>query len=122
MAGVLDGIRVVEVAAWGYVPSAGVVLADWGAEVFKVEHPDRGDPMRGLRQAAPPSEIAASPRPPPHAARPAHPGSVKDQPKQLSSISRNTVRHHPKPKCQASTEVIQPLKWGGRGSNPRPTD
>jgi len=48
MAGVLDGIRVVEVATWGFVPSAGVVLADWGAEVFKVEHPDRGDPMRGL--------------------------------------------------------------------------
>jgi class 3 adenylate cyclase len=36
-----------------------------------------------------------------------HPGSVKDQPKQLSSISRNTVRHHPKPKCQTSAEVIQ---------------
>lgn len=48
MAGVFDGIRVVEVATWGFVPSAGVVLADWGAEVFKIEHPDRGDPMRGL--------------------------------------------------------------------------
>jgi hypothetical protein len=35
-----------------------------------------------------------------------HRGSVKDQPKQLSSISRNTVRHQPKTKCQASTEVI----------------
>jgi hypothetical protein len=34
-----------------------------------------------------------------------HSGSVKDQPK-LSSISRNTVRHHPKTKRQPSTEVI----------------
>jgi transposase-like protein len=34
-------------------------------------------------------------------------GSVKDQPKQLSSISRNNVRHQPKTKWQASTEVMQ---------------
>jgi len=44
----LDGIRVLEVAMWGYVPSAAVVLADWGADVVKVEHPVHGDPMRGL--------------------------------------------------------------------------
>jgi transposase InsO family protein len=31
-------------------------------------------------------------------------------------------RYHPKPKCQTSAEVIHPLTWGGRGSNPRPTD
>ena len=48
MPGVLDGIRVVELATWGFVPSAGVALADWGAEVIKVEHPVHGDPMRGL--------------------------------------------------------------------------
>jgi len=34
--------------------------------------------------------------------------SVKDQPKQLSRISRNTVRHQPEPKRQASAEVIHP--------------
>ncbi|HSQ01070.1 MAG TPA: CoA transferase [Candidatus Dormibacteraeota bacterium] len=45
---VLDGIRVVEVAQWWFVPAAGAVLADWGAEVVKVEHPETGDPMRGL--------------------------------------------------------------------------
>jgi crotonobetainyl-CoA:carnitine CoA-transferase CaiB-like acyl-CoA transferase len=45
---VLDGIRVVEVAMWAYVPSAGVVLAEWGADVIKVEHPESGDPQRGL--------------------------------------------------------------------------
>jgi crotonobetainyl-CoA:carnitine CoA-transferase CaiB-like acyl-CoA transferase len=43
----LDGIKVLEVSAWAFVPSAGAVLADWGAEVIKVEPPD-GDPMRGL--------------------------------------------------------------------------
>ena len=44
---VLEGIKVVEVSAWGFVPSAGAVLADWGADVVKVE-PPTGDPMRGL--------------------------------------------------------------------------
>src|SRR5436309_746753 len=48
MATVLDGVRVVEVADWGFVPSAGAALGDWGAEVIKVEHPRVGDPIRGL--------------------------------------------------------------------------
>ena len=43
----LEGVRVIEVAAWAFVPSAGAVLADWGADVIKVE-PPTGDPMRGL--------------------------------------------------------------------------
>ncbi len=45
---VLAGVRVLEVAQWWFVPSAGAVLADWGAEVIKVEHPATGDPQRGL--------------------------------------------------------------------------
>ena len=45
----LEGIRVLEVAMYGFVPSAGAVLADWGAEVIKVEHAVTGDPQRGLR-------------------------------------------------------------------------
>lgn len=49
-AGPLEGIRVLEVAMYGFVPSAGAVLADWGADVVKVEHAVRGDPQRGLRQ------------------------------------------------------------------------
>ena len=44
----MEGIRVVEVAAWMFVPAAGAVLAEWGAEVLKIEHPDGGDPQRGL--------------------------------------------------------------------------
>ena len=48
MARVLEGVRVVEVAQWWFVPSGGAVLADWGADVVKVEHPVTGDPQRGL--------------------------------------------------------------------------
>ena len=46
----LEGVRVLEVAMYGFVPSAGAVLAEWGAEVIKVEHAVNGDPQRGLRQ------------------------------------------------------------------------
>jgi crotonobetainyl-CoA:carnitine CoA-transferase CaiB-like acyl-CoA transferase len=45
---VLAGVRVIEVADWGFVPSAATVLGDWGADVIKVEHPKTGDPIRGL--------------------------------------------------------------------------
>ncbi|EKF21230.1 coA-transferase III family protein [Mycolicibacterium hassiacum DSM 44199] len=41
-------MRVLEVAAWTFVPSAGAVLAEWGAEVIKVEPLAGGDPQRGL--------------------------------------------------------------------------
>lgn len=47
--GPLEGIKVVEVAAWAFVPSAGAVLADWGADVIKVEPTGSGDPLRGLQ-------------------------------------------------------------------------
>jgi crotonobetainyl-CoA:carnitine CoA-transferase CaiB-like acyl-CoA transferase len=50
MSGPLSGVRVLEVAMYGFVPSAGAVLADWGADVLKVEHAVTGDPQRGLRQ------------------------------------------------------------------------
>jgi crotonobetainyl-CoA:carnitine CoA-transferase CaiB-like acyl-CoA transferase len=41
-------MRVLEVASWTFVPAAGAVLADWGADVLKIEHPEMGDPQRGL--------------------------------------------------------------------------
>jgi crotonobetainyl-CoA:carnitine CoA-transferase CaiB-like acyl-CoA transferase len=44
----MEGVRVIEVAAWTFVPAAGGVLADWGADVIKVEHPVGGDPQRNL--------------------------------------------------------------------------
>ena len=44
----LEGVRVLEVAAWTFVPAAGAILADLGADVIKVE-PPTGDPQRGLK-------------------------------------------------------------------------
>jgi crotonobetainyl-CoA:carnitine CoA-transferase CaiB-like acyl-CoA transferase len=44
----LSGVRVVEVASHVFVPIAGSVLTEWGAEVTKIEHPITGDPYRGL--------------------------------------------------------------------------
>lgn len=44
----LAGVRVVEVASHVFVPMAGAVLAEWGADVVKIEHPETGDPYRGL--------------------------------------------------------------------------
>jgi crotonobetainyl-CoA:carnitine CoA-transferase CaiB-like acyl-CoA transferase len=49
MSGILAGVRVVELAQWIFVPSAGALLADLGADVIKVEDPREGDPARGLR-------------------------------------------------------------------------
>jgi len=48
MAGPLAGITVIELASWMFVPSAGAVLVDQGANVIKVESPETGDPQRGL--------------------------------------------------------------------------
>jgi crotonobetainyl-CoA:carnitine CoA-transferase CaiB-like acyl-CoA transferase len=48
MSSALEGVKILEVAAWTFVPAAGAVLADWGADVIKVEHPIMGDPQRGL--------------------------------------------------------------------------
>jgi crotonobetainyl-CoA:carnitine CoA-transferase CaiB-like acyl-CoA transferase len=47
---VLEGIRVVELAMWVAGPSAGGVMADWGADVIKVEAPG-GDPQRRVFNA-----------------------------------------------------------------------
>ncbi|MFN8034802.1 MAG: CoA transferase [Acidimicrobiia bacterium] len=52
------GLRVVELGVWVAAPAAAGLLADWGADVIKVEAPG-GDPMRnvfgaiGIRQAMP---------------------------------------------------------------------
>lgn len=48
---VLEGIKVLEVAEYGLVPSGASVLGEWGADVVKVEHARRGDPIRGLTTA-----------------------------------------------------------------------
>jgi crotonobetainyl-CoA:carnitine CoA-transferase CaiB-like acyl-CoA transferase len=47
--GPMAGVRVVEVAQFTFTPAAGAVLADWGADVIKVEHAVTGDAQRGLK-------------------------------------------------------------------------
>jgi crotonobetainyl-CoA:carnitine CoA-transferase CaiB-like acyl-CoA transferase len=44
----MQGVRILEVAEHTFVPAASALLADWGAEVIKIEHVERGDAMRGL--------------------------------------------------------------------------
>ena len=48
MTQVMEGVRVLEVAQFTFVPAAGGLLADWGADVIKIEHPVRGDLQRGF--------------------------------------------------------------------------
>jgi crotonobetainyl-CoA:carnitine CoA-transferase CaiB-like acyl-CoA transferase len=46
MPGPMEGIRVVELGVWIAVPATGAILADWGADVVKIEAPGVGDPSR----------------------------------------------------------------------------
>jgi crotonobetainyl-CoA:carnitine CoA-transferase CaiB-like acyl-CoA transferase len=48
LAGVFEGVRVIELAQFVFVPAAGALLADWGADVVKIEHPVTGDGYRAL--------------------------------------------------------------------------
>lgn len=50
MTRVMEGVRVLEVAQFTFVPAAGAVLTDWGADVIKIEHPVRGDAQRGIKE------------------------------------------------------------------------
>ncbi|MGE0483370.1 MAG: CaiB/BaiF CoA transferase family protein [Gammaproteobacteria bacterium] len=58
MAGLLEGIRVVEVATFVAAPGAGTIMGDYGADVVHVEPPGHGDPLRLLHllQTLPDSE------------------------------------------------------------------
>lgn len=51
MTPMFEGVRVLEVAEWTFVPSAAAILAEFGAEVIKVERPSGGDIQRGLAVA-----------------------------------------------------------------------
>ncbi|MBX3313278.1 MAG: CoA transferase [Actinobacteria bacterium] len=48
MTDVMQGVRILEVAEHTFVPAASALLSDYGAEVIKIEHVERGDAMRGL--------------------------------------------------------------------------
>lgn len=49
----LDGIRVVELATFVFGPGSTAVLADFGADVIKVEVPGSGDPFRHTHKSPP---------------------------------------------------------------------
>jgi crotonobetainyl-CoA:carnitine CoA-transferase CaiB-like acyl-CoA transferase len=48
MAGALEGVKIVELAMWAAAPAGGGIMADWGAEVLKIEDPQGGDPFRAF--------------------------------------------------------------------------
>jgi crotonobetainyl-CoA:carnitine CoA-transferase CaiB-like acyl-CoA transferase len=44
----MQGVKILEVAQYTFVPAAAAVLSDWGAEVIKVEPAETGDAQRGI--------------------------------------------------------------------------
>src|SRR5450755_4115297 len=44
----MKGVKILEVAQFTFAPSAGAILADWGADVIKIEHAEHGDAQRGI--------------------------------------------------------------------------
>ena len=46
MSGPLEGVKVVELGMWVAGPACAGILADWGADVIKLEPPGGGDPAR----------------------------------------------------------------------------
>jgi len=46
MTGPMTGVKVVEMGVWIAGPATGAFMADWGADVVKIEPPGRGDPSR----------------------------------------------------------------------------
>lgn len=56
---ILSGLKVVDAATYIAAPSAAAILADFGADVIKVERPPHGDPYRHLYQtpAMPESDV-----------------------------------------------------------------
>lgn len=64
MAGPMDGFRVVELGVWVAAPAAGAILADWGADVIKIEPPG-GDPARSFgRMMGLDSDLGSASNPP----------------------------------------------------------
>jgi crotonobetainyl-CoA:carnitine CoA-transferase CaiB-like acyl-CoA transferase len=48
----LEGIRIIDFTTWAFAPGSCAILADWGADVIKIEDPTSGDPHRGLFMVA----------------------------------------------------------------------
>ena len=49
MTKMFEGVRIVELAQYVFVPAASALMADHGAEVIKIETPGTGDPYRTLK-------------------------------------------------------------------------
>jgi len=60
MSGVLEGLKVLEMGHVVAVPAASATMADWGADVIKVE-PLTGDLARGIGLPITPEQIALAP-------------------------------------------------------------
>lgn len=58
--GPMQGVRVVELGIWVAAPAAGAILADWGADVIKIEAPG-GDPLRAASAATLPPGAKTNP-------------------------------------------------------------
>ena len=50
--GMLHGLRVVEMATWVAAPTIGAILAEYGANVIRIENPHRVDPHRASVSAS----------------------------------------------------------------------
>ncbi len=74
---VMEGVRILEVAEHTFVPAASALLADWGAEVIKIEHVERGDAMRGLASTG----VVVDPQRRARAARALEPGQAEPGPR-----------------------------------------
>jgi crotonobetainyl-CoA:carnitine CoA-transferase CaiB-like acyl-CoA transferase len=60
MPGPLEGLRVVELGFWVAGPATAGIMADWGAEVVKIE-PPTGDPLRGMFMSAAGIDVPINP-------------------------------------------------------------
>ena len=82
----MEGIRILEVAEHTFVPAASAILADWGADVIKIEHVERGDAMRGLLNTG----LAGS-------------GGVGPRPARALEPRQEEPRARPRQSCRVST-------------------
>ncbi|OGO04759.1 MAG: hypothetical protein A2Y91_03125 [Chloroflexi bacterium RBG_13_54_8] len=62
--GAFQGVKMIESGHFLLVPGATVILADWGANLTKLENPKGGDPVRfpwPVEDWVPPSGVRMSP-------------------------------------------------------------
>ena len=109
----MEGIRILEVAEHTFVPAASAILADWGAEVIKIEHVERGDAMRGLGSSGSPASAARRAR----AARALEPR--QEEPR--ARPRRPDGPRHPLPARGASATSSSPTRWRASASGCRST-